>query len=152
MNHLIAGGTQAIVGNLTGKQLDKVTGDIPYLAENGADVHRDIKTIADCMLYLCKKEDKNTKPYYERITLQPGTLIPMLNEAHDRNYNMALLSAATTVNFQVIGLGQAFSLSLMPGWNVLNMPDGTLWGLPSAAAANVSILYCASDVMFGNAI
>lgn len=153
MRHVIAGGSQAIIGGLTGKKLEKLTGEVPYLVENGEDLHNDVKSIVECLQYIChKEEDKALKPFYEPVVLQPGALIPMHNESHNRAYNMALVSASTIVQFKVPGLGQAFSLTLQAGWNILNMPDSTEWGQPSSASGNVSLIYCSSNTQFGNAI
>lgn len=151
MNHLIAGGAQAIVSGLAGKKLEKVTGDIPYLAEKGEDVHCDIKAMVDCLRFLCEKAERDDKPFYQTVVLQPATLIPMWNESHHRNYTMALVAQSTPVQFQVVGQ-PIMSLTLQAGWNVLNMPPDTTWGLPSSATANVSVTYCASNAIFGNAI
>lgn len=153
MRHVITGGSQAIVGGLTGKKLEKLTGDVPYLAVNGEDLHRDVRSIAECLQYIChKEEDKALKPFYKPVVLQPGLLIPMHNESHNRTYNMALAATSTVVQFKVPGLGQAFTLTLQAGWNILNMPDSTEWGLPASASGNISLIYCASNSMFGNAI
>ena len=153
MKEIISGGIHGVVGGLTGNKVQQLAGAAPYLATNGEDVHCDIRSMVQCLQYLChKEEDKAQHPYYETVLLQPGAMIPMHNESHNRAYNMALVSASTVVNFQVEGLGQAFSLTLPAGWSVLNMPDGTLWGLPSNASNNVAVKYCASNSVFGNAI
>jgi hypothetical protein len=153
MNRFIEGSAHAIVGGLAGNKLDKATSQSPYLAENGQQVHSDIQAMVACLQYLCHKaEDEQLKPIYQPIMLQPGTLIPMHNERTNRLYNMALVATSTSVQFKVPGLGQPFALTLAAGWNVLNMPDYTEWGLPSAAPNNVSVIYCASNSVFGTAI
>jgi hypothetical protein len=148
MNQIITGAAGGIVGDLTGEALYGK----PHLEESGNQecLHRDIHKIVACLEHITSVSPR--APRYKRITLQPGTLVPMHNEHYDRHYNVAQVSAITPVIFEVIGLGQAYSLTLNPGWNVLNMPEQTNWGLPSNASANVSVLYCASDVLFGNAV
>lgn len=153
MRHVITGGMQGITGGLAGKQLEKITGQSPYLADNGEALHNDIKQMVRCLEYLChKEEDTSSKPIYDTIVLQPSTFISMNNENYHRNYNMALVAQSTVVQFKVAELGQAFSLTLQAGWNILNMPDYTQWALPSSATSNVTLRYCASNVLFGNAI
>lgn len=144
MNEIIVGAASAIVGDKTGEVLYGK----PHLETHGECLHADIHEMKD---YLRKMVgDVKRKPIYDLVTLQPGVLVPM--DKLNRFYSVAMVSAATAINFEVIGLGQAFSLTLQPGWNVLNMPDDTRWGLPSNAANNVGVVFCATDVLFGNAI
>lgn len=151
--HVITGGTQGIVGGLAGKKLEKITGDTPYLVDNGEELHSDIKQMVRCLEYLCHKEEDNTlKPIYDTIVLQPSAFITMNNESYHRNYNMAFVTQSTPVQFKIAELGQAFTLTLQAGWNILNMPDFTQWALPSSATSSVTLRYCASNVLFGNAI
>lgn len=153
MKEIITGTIHGAMGSVVGGKIQGATGDVPYLDRNGHELHKDIKTMAASLQHLChKQEDQTCPPHYEPVTLQPGTLIPMHNEDFKRNYNLALCAASVSVNFQVPSLGQAFALTLNAGWNVLNMPPGTYWGLPSNASGNTTVLYCATNVSYGTAI
>ncbi len=146
MNTIIAGAAAGIVGDKTGEKLYGKS----HLDEHGECVHMDLHKMLACLEHIASIGPR--APVFHRCALQIGTLVPMNNESYDRHYNVALVSASTVVQFEVIGLGQAFSLTLAAGWNILNMPEHTNWGLPSNASSNVSVLYCATDVTFGNAI
>jgi len=146
MNTIITGATAAIVGDKAGEVLYGKS----HLDEHGECVHHDLHKIVENIERMASASPR--PPIYQRVTLQPGYLVPMDNERYDRHYNLALVSSSMQIQFEVIGLGQPFTLTLAAGWNVLNMPEHTNWGLTSGAGSNASILYCASDHMFGNAI
>jgi|SRR5712672_643430 len=146
MNNIITGAAAGILGDKTGEALYG-RGHLEH-SEQQECLHCDVHAIREGIERIASQG--SFKPIYERIVLQPGILIPM--EKFDRNYNIALVSASTPVQFEVIGQGQAFTLTLAAGWNILNMPEDTRWGLPSNAAGNVSVVYCATNELFGNSI
>ncbi len=145
MNQIIAGAAAGILGDKTGEALYGKS----HLDEHGECVHMDLHRILECLERILE-HPRTRPPVFDRITLQPGILIPM--DKLDRDYSVALVAASTPIQFEIIGLGQAFSLTLAAGWNILNMPDGTRWGLPSNAANSVGVVYCATDDIFGNSI
>lgn len=145
MNNIITGAAAGILGDKTGEALYG-KGHLEE-SHNQECLHADIHAIRDCLEHLA---GRSRKAIFDRTVLQPGILIPM--DIFDRDYNVALVSVNTPVQFEVVGLGQAFTLLLAPGWNTLNMPEGTRWGLPASAKSNVSVLFCATDDLFGNAV
>ena len=145
MNNIITGAMSGIVGDKTGEALYGKS----HLDEHGECLHMDIHKMLACLEHITSVSPRS--PIYQRITLQPGALVGMNNEVYDRYYNIAFVNTATQVVFEIIGQGQA-TMTLVAGWNVLNMPHFTNWGLPSGATGNVNVLYCASDLMFGDAI
>lgn len=146
MGPIIQGAMAGIVGDKAGETLY----GHGHLEDGNQQecLHADIHAIRDSLKKIAGTGDQ--RPFFDRVTLQPGILIPM--DKMDRAYNIAFVAASTAIQFEVIGLGQAFTLTLQPGWSVLNMPEGTRWGLPSNAVGSVGVVYCATNEIFGNAI
>lgn len=120
-----------------------------YLDEHAPDIHHDIHTISDLLQQIeehlragvCRKRDKQ-----ETLVLQPGIMLPL--STYERAYTLMFAPVTVLVKFDVPGVGITY-LTLVPGWNVLNLPDGTWAGLDISATTSVSVLYRATDVLFG---
>lgn len=66
---------------------------------------------------------------------------------HGRHHNMIFLPATAVISATIPGLG-VVNLSLAPGWNALDLPEGTLL----TAGTAISVLYRASNARVGDAI
>lgn len=112
----------------------------------GECLHSDIHDIKHAIL---SRDDKGV--FYEPTTLQPGILVQLDIAKLRRKYSMVFVAETITLQFEISGLSLTNTfLTLQPGWNILNVPDGSRWGLPATAPQNISVLFAASDELFGN--
>lgn len=146
MNPLIVGAAAGLIGDKAGDQIDKLQGkpEHPLL---GSSLHQDIHHAVELLEKIAKGVEHSAERSYLTIPLNNYVTL----HTKSRPYNSMFLGASTSVVFSIAGIGDV-PLTLTPGWNMLNMPDGTRVSLPSAATAAVNVLFFTSNNSFGNAI
>lgn len=141
----LTGAAAGLIGDKAGDTLDDLQGKEHPLLDSC--LHKDIHRIAGLLEQI--KHEVDT-PIDNIITLFPGGLTQLPD--HEKAYTMMFAPAATSIIFQVPGVGNSIALSLGVGWNILNLPNNTLCGLPQSATASITVLFRASNVMYGSAI
>lgn len=144
----VAGG--AALGNTVDKGVDKVQESLPHVLSDWELFLESFPLEWKALREDIKRIAQNNKPSAQvTVNLMANGGYHISRQGHEH------VSLLTSASFQILvrptGLGY-FTLTVQPGWNVLDFPEGTLLELPQGTSGLQTVVLLYADYSIGNAI